>query len=80
MEGNSKFNPIEETMLDLLSSYNTLESCMIIFNNAVDYDTSLDNKYNNMVKVINRLVLDIEPSIAQLSEQLKELLADKEEG
>lgn len=79
MKELDKKDDIDSTVIDLLSSYGILKSSMEIFNDAVDYDTSLDNKYNNMVKVINMLVMDMEPSIEQLCRQLSVQLGNEQE-
>lgn len=70
---------IDNTVLDLLSSYSILKSGMEIFNDAVDYDTGLDNKYNDMIKIINMLVMELEPSIEILCHQLSVLLGSEHE-
>lgn len=69
---------VESLIIDLLSSYGILKSSMEIFTDAVDYDTDLDSKYNSMVKVIDMLVLSMEPSIEQLCMRLKVLLDSTE--
>ncbi len=69
---------VESLIIDLLSSYCILKSSMEIFTDAVDYDTDLDSKYNSMVKVIDMLVLSMEPSIEQLCMELKVLLDSTE--
>lgn len=70
---NIKSN-VDNNIVDLLMAYGLLHSAIEIFLEVVVCDTSLENKYINMVKITQMLVEDVEPYIKDLCENLKELL------
>ena len=78
MKEVSKEKQVDDTMLDLLSGYHMLKSTVEIFSEAVDYDTNLDCRYNDMIKLVNMLVLSLDPIIELLCEQLQELSKNSE--
>lgn len=61
MDKESIKSHVDDNMVDLLMAYGLLKSIMEIFSEAVSYDTSLENKYINMIKVLQMLVDDVEP-------------------
>lgn len=69
---------VEGNVVDLLLAYGLLQSTIEIFSEAVDYDNSLENKYINMIKVIQKLVDEVEPCIKDLCENLEELFKTEE--
>lgn len=78
MEKNIINSNVEENVVDLLLAYGLLQSTIEIFSEAVDYDNSLENKYINMIKVIQKLVDEVEPCIKDLCENLEELFKTEE--
>lgn len=78
MEKNIINSNVEENVVDLLLAYSLLQSTIEIFSEAVDYDNSLENKYINMIKVIQKLVDEVEPCIKDLCENLEELFKTEE--
>lgn len=78
MEKNIINSNLEENVVDLLLAYGLLQSTIEIFSEAVDYDNSLENKYINMIKVIQKLVDEVEPCIKDLCENLEELFRTEE--
>lgn len=78
MEKNIINSNVEENVVDLLLAYGLLQSTIEIFSEAVDYDNSLENKYINMIKVIQKLVDEVEPCIKDLCENLEGLFKTEE--
>lgn len=78
MEKNIINSNVEDNVVDLLLTYSLLQSTIEIFSEAVDYDNSLENKYINMIKVIQKLVDEVEPCIKDLCENLEELFKTEE--
>lgn len=78
MEKNIINSNVEDNVVDLLLAYSLLQSTIEIFSEAVDYDNSLENKYINMIKVIQKLVDEVEPCIKDLCENLEELFRTEE--
>lgn len=78
MEKNIINSNVEDNVVDLLLTYGLLQSTIEIFSEAVDYDNSLENKYINMIKVIQKLVDEVEPCIKDLCENLEELFRTEE--
>lgn len=78
MEKNIINSNVEDNVVDLLLTYGLLQSTIEIFSEAVDYDNSLENKYINMIKVIQKLVDEVEPCIKDLCENLEELFKTEE--
>lgn len=78
MEKNIINSNVEDNVVDLLLAYSLLQSTIEIFSEAVDYDNSLENKYINMIKVIQKLVDEVEPCIKDLCENLEELFKTEE--
>lgn len=78
MEKNIINSNVEENVVDLLLAYGLLQSTIEIFSEAVDYDNSLENKYINMIKVIQKLVDEVEPCIKDLCGNLEELFKTEE--
>lgn len=79
MDKESIKSHVDDNMVDLLLTYGLLKSIIEIFSEAVSYDNKLENKYVNMIKVLQMLVDDVEPCIKDLSGNLKELLITEEE-
>lgn len=69
---------VDNNIVDLLMAYGLLHSAVDIFSEVAVCDTSLENKYINMVKIMQMLVDDIEPVMESLCENLKELLRTEE--
>ena len=78
MDKESIKSHVDDNMVDLLLAYGLLQSIIEIFSEAVSYDNKLENKYVNMIKVLQMLVDDVEPYIKDLSGNLKELLITEE--
>lgn len=78
MDKESVKSNVDNNIVDLLMAYGLLHSAVDIFSEVVVYDTSLGNKYINMVKIMQMLVDDIEPVMESLCENLKELLRTEE--
>lgn len=78
MEKNIINSNVEDNVVDLLLTYGLLQSTIEIFSEAVDYDNSLENKYINMIKVIQKLVDEVEPCIKDLCGNLEELFKTEE--
>ena len=78
MDKESVKSNVDNNIVDLLMAYGLLHSAVDIFSAVVVYDTSLGNKYINMVKIMQMLVDDIEPVMESLCENLKELLRTEE--
>ncbi|MBS5603516.1 MAG: hypothetical protein KHX84_04100 [Enterocloster asparagiformis] len=78
MDKESIKSHVDDNMVDLLLTYGLLKSIIEIFSEAVSYDNKLENKYVNMIKVLQMLVDDVEPYIKDLSGNLKELLITEE--
>lgn len=78
MEKNIINSNVEDNVVDLLLAYSLLQSTIEIFSEAVDYDNSLENKYINMIKVIQKLVDEVEPCIKDLCGNLEELFKTEE--
>lgn len=78
MDKESIKSHIDDNMVDLLLAYGLLQSIIEIFSEAVSYDNKLENKYVNMIKVLQMLVDDVETCIKDLSGNLKELLITEE--
>lgn len=78
MEKNIINSNVEDNVVDLLLAYSLLQSTIEIFSDAVDFDNSLENKYINMIKVIQKLVDEVEPCIKDLCGNLEELFKTEE--
>ena len=78
MDKESIKSHVDDNMVDLLLTYGLLKSIIEIFSEAVSYDNKLENKYVNMIKVLQMLVDDVETCIKDLSGNLKELLITEE--
>lgn len=78
MEKESIEDNINSNVIDLLIAYGMLKSTVEIFSEAVDYDNDLENKYINMIKLIEKLVNDVEPCIKDLCGNLDKLLIAEE--
>ncbi|SEU00432.1 hypothetical protein [Enterocloster lavalensis] len=78
MDKESIKSHVDDNMVDLLLAYGLLQSIIEIFSEAVSYDNKLENKYVNMIKVLQMLVDDVETCIKDLSGNLKELLITEE--
>ena len=78
MDKESIKSHVDDNMVDLLLAYGLLQSIIEIFSEAVRYDNKLENKYVNMIKVLQMLVDDVETCIKDLSGNLKELLITEE--
>lgn len=78
MDKESIKSHVDDNMVDLLLAYGLLQSIIEIFSEAVSYDNKLENKYVNMIKVLQMLVDDVELCIKDLSGNLKELLITEE--
>lgn len=78
MDKESVKSNVDNNIVDLLMAYGLLHSAVDIFSEVVVCDTSLENKYINMVKIMQMLVDDIEPVMESLCENLKELLRTEE--
>lgn len=63
MDKESIKSHVDDNMVDLLLTYGLLKSIIEIFSEAVSYDNKLENKYVNMIKVLQMLVDDVEPYI-----------------
>lgn len=78
MDKESIKSHVDDNMVDLLMAYGLLKSIMEIFSEAVSYDNKLENKYINMIKVLQMPVDDVEPCMKDLCGNLKELLTAEE--
>ena len=78
MDKESIKSHVDDNMVDLLLAYGLLQSIIEIFSEGVSYDNKLENKYVNMIKVLQMLVDDVETCIKDLSGNLKELLITEE--
>ncbi len=78
MDKESIKSHVDYNMVNLLLAYGLVQSIIEIFSEAVSYDNKLENKYVNMIKVLQMLVDDVETCIKDLSGNLKELLITEE--
>lgn len=78
MKNDNIQSNISDNVIDLLIAYGMLKSTVEVFSEAIDYNICLDNQYINMIKVIQKLVDEVDPCIKSLCESLEELSKSEE--